>query len=259
MKAPANVLILSGHDPSGGAGFQADIETVAALGCHGAGMLTALTRQDTHNAHAVWPTPDDRFAAALDTLLGDLTFAAVKIGLLGTPAQANLIADRLRCRADLPVVIDPVLRAGGGSILAADPVAQALAKTLLGQATLLTPNAAEARRFCGGTQDLLACGRQLSQTARWVLITGGDEPDRAVSNQLFHDGELVERFEWPRLPGRFHGSGCTLSAAVAASLACGDSLRDAVANAQIYTHECLASAFAPGQGQQIPNRLRQCP
>lgn len=258
MPARPNVLVLSGHDPSGGAGFQADIEAVGALGCHGAGMLTALTRQDTHNAYGLYPTPVDTFAAAVDTLFADMHFAAVKIGVLGSPEQAHAIADRLQARPDLPMVLDPVLRAGGGAELAQDPVAEALQQTLFGSATLLTPNAAEARRLCG-LNDLDACGQQLSRQAPWVLVTGGDEPGEAVTNRLFHDGARLECFEWPDLPGPFHGSGCTLSAAVAAGLARGASVRDALVEAQRYAHASLAAAFSPGGGQRVPNRVHTAP
>lgn len=259
MHARPNVLVLSGHDPTGGAGFQADIEAVAALGCHGAGMLTALTRQDTHNAYGVWPTEPEAFAGAVDTLLADMAFAAVKIGLLGTPEQAATIAEWLQARAELPVVVDPVLRAGGGATLAADPVAGALRDTLLAHTTLLTPNAAEARLLCDGLDDLQTCGERLSRLASWVLVTGGDEPDEVVTNRLFHDGILVEQFEWPRVTGPFHGSGCTLSAAAAACLARGEPMADAVTQAQRYTHACLASAFSPGAGQRVPSRVRSNP
>lgn len=259
MQTPANVLILSGHDPSGGAGFQADLEATGALGCHGAGMLTALTQQDTHNAYDVWPTAPARFTAAVDTLLADMAFAAVKIGVLGSAEQAEMIGQRLQARPELPVVLDPVLRAGGGATLAADPVAQALRTALFAHTTVLTPNAAEARMLCGGTQSLQTCGEQLSRRVRWVLITGGDEVGNGCSNYLFHDGGLCERFEWPHLHGAFHGSGCTLAAAVAACLARGDALRDAVAAAQQYTHACLANAFAPGGGQLVPSRVPRSP
>lgn len=255
MPERSNVLVLSGHDPSGGAGFQADIEAVGALGCHGAGMLTALTRQDTTNAYAIWPTDTKTVAAAMDTLLADMAFSAVKIGVLGAPGQAAAIAERLQAHPHLPVVLDPVLRAGGGATLADDPIAEALATHLFAHTTLLMPNAAEARMLCGGATDLDTCGKQLSRATAWVLITGGDEPGDGTTNYLFHQETLVQRFDWPQLTGPFHGSGCTLSAAAAARLAHGDEVREAVTNAQRYTHDCLATAFAPGQGQQVPNRI----
>lgn len=257
MPDPANVLVLSGHDPGGGAGYQADIEAIGALGAHGAGMLTALTRQDTRNAYGVSPTSADEFSAAVDTLLADMSFSAAKIGLAGSPEQTTIMAERLRARPALPVVLDPVLRAGGGATLAADPVAEALRDNLFAHTTLLTPNAAEARMLCAGETDLETCGTQLSCRADWVLVTGGDEPGETTTNRLFRDGRLVQRFDWPRLAGPFHGAGCTLSAATAARLARGDDVPDAVATAQRYTHDCLAAAFSPGQGQRVPDRFHR--
>lgn len=256
MSAPPNVLVLSGHDPSGGAGFQADLEAIGALGAHPAGVLTALTRQDTHDAYEVWPVPDERFAAMLDTLTADMPFAAIKVGLLGSPDQARCIADFHQTQPTIPLVVDPVLRAGGGGQLAADPVAQALIHVLLPTATLSTPNAGEARLLCPDAADLDDCGRQLSRGHEgWVLITGGDEPGDTVTNSLFHDGEPVRRFHWPRQPHRFHGSGCTLAAAAAARLAAGDDVPAAVAAAQQYVADALAAGFMPGGGQMIPGRL----
>lgn len=256
MTAPPNVLVLSGHDPSGGAGFQADLEAIGALGAHPAGVLTALTRQDTRDAYDVWPIPDERFAAMLDTLTADMPFAAIKVGLLGSPDQARCIADFQQARPAIPLVVDPVLRAGGGGQLAADPVARALIDVLLPTATLSTPNAGEARLLCPDAADLDDCGRQLSQGHEgWVLITGGDEPGDTVTNSLFHDGEPVRRFHWPRQPHRFHGSGCTLAAAAAARLAAGDDVPAAVAAAQQYVADALAAGFMPGGGQMIPGRL----
>ncbi|MDT0634270.1 hydroxymethylpyrimidine/phosphomethylpyrimidine kinase [Spectribacter hydrogenoxidans] len=256
MAAPPNVLVLSGHDPSGGAGFQADLEAIGALGAHPAGVLTALTRQDTHDAYDVWPIPDERFAAMLDTLTADMPFAAIKVGLLGSPGQARCITDFRQTRPGTALVVDPVLRAGGGGQLAADPVARALIDVLLPIATLSTPNAGEARLLCPDAADLDDCGRQLSRgQPGWVLITGGDEPGDTVTNSLFHDGAPVRRFHWPRQPHRFHGSGCTLAAAAAARLAAGDDVPAAVAAAQQYVADALAAGFMPGGGQMIPGRL----
>lgn len=254
MSTPPNVLVLSGHDPSGGAGFQADIEAIGAMGAHGAGALTALTRQDTRNAYGVTPVPPVDFAAAMDTLLDDMTFAAAKVGLVGHPEQARAIAERIRSRR-LPLVVDPVLRAGGGATLAADPVAGALAEHLFAAATILTPNAAEVRLICPRANSLDSCGKELSRQAEWVLVTGGDEPGDDVVNTLFRAGEIVRRDTWPRLGGRFHGAGCTLAAALAARLALGDDVPAAAQAAQRYTWGALSDGFAPGTGQTIPDRL----
>lgn len=262
LPKPLNVLILSGHDPSGGAGFQADIEAVGALGAHGAGVLTALTRQDSANAYDVWPVAHEHFAAMLDTLLADMAFAAVKIGLLGSAEQAQIIANALsqRLPAGTPVVLDPVLVAGGGGTLAADPVAAALIDTLFPLATVITPNAAEARRLCGGTDSLDACAAALSQPGRWALVTGGDEPGELVVNRLYYGGDCIRRYRWPKLDQGFHGAGCTLAAALAAALAVPGAANDipaAAARAQEYVQDALAAGFAPGGGRAIPNRWRR--
>lgn len=254
-RRPPNVLCLSGHDPSGGAGMQADIEAVAAQGAHAAGVLTALTRQDTRNAYAVTPIAADEFSAEIDTLLADMSFDAFKVGLVATPDQVAVITELAGAHPDTPLVVDPVLRAGGGATLADDPVAEALSRRLFDRATLLTPNAAEARLLCPDAADLNTCGRRLAQTAGWVLVTGGDEPGERVCNTLFNVRGVVERFEWPRLPYHYHGSGCTLAAALAARLALGEDVPAAVAAAQDYTWHCLERSFAPGRGQHVPDRF----
>lgn len=254
-----NILCLSGHDPSGGAGLQADLEAVAAQGCHAAGVITALTRQDTCNAYAVNPVADAEFAAQIDTLAADMDFAALKIGLLGSPGQIETIVRFARSHPNLPLVLDPVITAGGGATLTQDPVANALNALLLPRASVITPNAAEARRLCPGTHDLAACGTHLAQRASWVLITGGDQAsaqqDAEVVNTLYNANGAVQAYRWPRLPYHYHGSGCTLASAVAANLARGQAMQDAVQDAQDYTWRCLRDAFQAGQGQHIPNRL----
>lgn len=254
MPRPPNVLVLSGHDPSGGAGLQADIEAIAALGAHPAVVITALTRQDSGNAYEVWPEPGERFASVLATLEADMEFAAVKVGLVGSVEQIDCIATYALAHPGAALVVDPVLRAGGGGALASDPVARALRERLFRHAAVLTPNAAEARSLCPGLTDIDRCGALLSRLAGHVLITGGDEPGAQVVNRLYADGEPVRRFSWPRLPHRFHGSGCTLAAALAARLALGDDVAAAAEGAQHYVHACLESGFAPGGGQHIPQR-----
>lgn len=253
-----NVLCISGHDPSGGAGIQADIEAVAAQGCHSAGVLTALTCQDTRNAYSVTPVNDEEFGRQLHTLTADMPFAAVKTGLLGSVLQVGHIATFAQQHAHTPLVVDPVLKAGGGATLAQDSIAQAILDTLLPHTTVLTPNAAEARHLCPGAASLQACGTTLAQTARWVLITGGDEPSPKVINTLYNADGVVQSYEWPRLHPHYHGSGCTLAAALAARLALGENVRDAVTHAQEYTWAALNHGFKPGTselGQHIPNRL----
>lgn len=249
-----NVLCLSGHDPSGGAGLQADIEAIAAQGAHAAGVITALTCQNTRNAFSVRPTPAADFAADIDALLDDMPFAAFKVGLVATPEQVVIITRLAANHPDIPLVVDPVLQAAGGATLAGDPVAQALHERLFPHTTVLTPNADEARRLCGDQNSLEGCGHQLSQLARWVLITGGDEPHESVHNTLYHAGSHCRSFTWPRLPHHYHGSGCTLSSAIAGRLALGGSAENAIAGAQDFTWHSLQAGFQPGNAQHIPER-----
>lgn len=251
----AAVLCLSGHDPGGGAGIQADIEAIAALGGHALTMVTAHTVQDSTNVSRVVPADRALLEAQLTTLLADFRPRAIKVGLLGDAAQASLVlraADLLR----VPVVLDPVLRAGGGAELAARGLIDALRRDLLPRVDVLTPNAAEARRLAPDGADLDACARALVDLgARNVLVTGGDEPGDPVVNHWFTAGRAPRRFAWPRLPGSFHGAGCTLAAAVAALLARGASVGDAIVDAQAYVHRALSAAHAPGRGRKLPGRL----
>lgn len=249
-----NVLILSGHDPSGGAGLQADIEAVAALGAHGASVVTVLTRQDTRNVYDVVPVAEDFFAACIDTLVDDLRFGAIKTGVLASAGQVRIVAELATRLPDVPLVVDPVLVAAGGGELAGDPVGRALRDKLFAQATIITPNADEARRLCDGERDIDRCGAMLVEAGCHALITGGDEDGADVINRLYSPDGTTECYSWPRLAGRFHGSGCTLAASLAARLAIGASLPDAVAGAQRYTWRTLDNGFAAGSGQSIPDR-----
>ncbi|MDA3921735.1 MAG: hydroxymethylpyrimidine/phosphomethylpyrimidine kinase [Salinisphaera sp.] len=254
MKRP-NVLVLAGHDPSGGAGLQADIESIAANSGHAATVTTLLTRQDTANVHDAMPVDDAFFSACIDTLCQDMDLAAAKTGVVASAGQVERIVALSRALPDLPLVVDPVLVAAGGGRLAEDAVGVALRDQLFQHARVITPNAVEARRLCPDASSIDDCGAVLAAYGCAVLITGGDEDDRTVVNRLYRDGAPVKRFEWPRLPGIFHGSGCTLASAIAARLALDEPLDDALQNAQQFTANALASAFKAGGGQAIPNRL----
>lgn len=251
----ANVLILSGHDPSGGAGLQADIEAVAAYGAHGVSVITALTQQDTRNVSAVQPVDTEFFTACINTLYEDMDFDAIKTGVLASVEQVEAVAELAAKLPDTPLVVDPVLTAAGGGELAADPVGQASRDLLFSRAAVITPNAGEARRLCGNETDLDRCGATLATLGCHALLTGGDEDNDVVLNRLYHPDGRIKQYEWPRLAGRFHGSGCTLAAAIAARLAGGKPLEQAVADAQEYTWQALASGYTAGRGQAIPNRL----
>jgi hydroxymethylpyrimidine/phosphomethylpyrimidine kinase len=154
----------------------------------------------------------------------------------------------------MPLVVDPVLSAAGGGTLAGDAVGTAIREQLFARARVITPNAAEARALCAGKTDLDACGQELAGYGCHVLITGGDEDSTRVVNRLYRPDGTRRSTDWTRLPGTFHGSGCTLASALAARLAVGRPLEAALEEAQDYTWRALEKAFAAGRGQAIPGR-----
>lgn len=249
------LLCLSGHDPGGGAGLQADIETAAAHGVHVLGLITALTVQDSRDIARVVAIDPLLLREQLDCLLADTRPAVIKLGLIGSAAQLPVIVDTIQACA-VPVVCDPVLRAGGGRELAPGTFVDALREQLLPQVTVLTPNAAEARRLAPAAADLAECGRiLLAAGCSHVLITGGDEAGSAVINRWQSADGRAQDYTWPRLPETFHGAGCTLAAAIAARLALGDRIPEALHEAQRWTDASLQHAFAIGGGRRIPGRL----
>jgi hydroxymethylpyrimidine/phosphomethylpyrimidine kinase len=252
---PPIVLAIAGHDPCGGAGIQADIEAISANGCRAATVITCLTVQDTRDVMELVPVKPALVEAQARAVLADLPVAAIKIGLIGDGATAGMLAALLTEFPRIPVVLDPVLAAGGGTELAGKRLLDAIRRQLLPQTTLITPNSEEARRL-GEQEELEACaGRLLSLGCGNVLITGTHEEETEVINRLFlAGGEAISR-NWPRLPGSYHGSGCTLASAIAAGIALGRPLPEAVAEAQSYTWQSLTHAHSPGRGQALPDRL----
>jgi hydroxymethylpyrimidine/phosphomethylpyrimidine kinase len=254
MKTIPVVLCVGGHDPTGGAGIQADIETITALGGRALSLVTALTAQDSRDIRAIWPTPAPAFGEQIDTLLSDISPDAIKIGLLGSTDLIAVLAAHLDGFAG-PVIVDPVLAAGGGVQLAHDELLAAIRERLLPHTTMITPNRAEARRLAGLEDPDAAASALLDAGAGAVLLTGADEAaDGQVVNRLFTPAALPQTFEWPRLDGVFHGSGCTLASACAIHLARRQSLEAAVAAAQAFTHRALQRADRPGSGQALPYR-----
>jgi hydroxymethylpyrimidine/phosphomethylpyrimidine kinase len=248
---------MSGHDPTGGAGVQADIEAISAQGCYATTAITCLTVQDTSTVLRLEPVSAELLLAQVCTLLADLPIGVIKIGLIGNATNAAVIAGLLADWPRIPVVLDPVLNAGGGAELADDRLIRAIREQLLPVTTLLTPNRAEARRL-SGQSDLELAGAFLRGTVGdSVLLTGADECEgQLVENLLLRKDGGEQHFSWPRFDGRFHGSGCTLASACAARLALGEDIPTAVKRAQAYTWQSLGGARALGGGQMLP---RRCP
>ncbi|MBK9595746.1 MAG: bifunctional hydroxymethylpyrimidine kinase/phosphomethylpyrimidine kinase [Rhodocyclales bacterium] len=259
---PPIVMVFAASDPSGGAGLQADIMTLSSMGCHPLSVVTALTVQDSAGVEGVLAIDADWVADQARALLEDMSVSAFKVGMLGSVENIAAIAEIISDYPDIPLVLDPVLSSGRGDELASEDMIAALRELLLPQTTLLTPNSIEARRLAldesneEDDPDLAECARRLvGAGAEYVLITGTHEHTPQVVNSLYGENGLIRADPWERLPGSYHGSGCTLASAIAANLANGLELAEAVRDAQDYTWQALENGFRPGMGQYLPDRF----
>jgi len=248
------VLIVAGSDSGGGAGIQADIKTVLALGGYAATAITALTAQDTRGVHGVMPVPANFVRLQMERVLGDIGVDAIKTGMLGSAEVVRTVAAALRQHApNVPLVVDPVMVAKGGARLLDDAALEALREDLLPRATLLTPNIPEAEALTGLPIHDHAAARHALQAllkfgAPAVLLKGGHLAGPIVQD-LLATQDSVEVFESPRIETRHtHGTGCTLASAIAAGLGQGLSLTDAVRRAVAYVHAAILAAPGLGAG-----------
>ena len=258
---PPLVLSFAASDPTGGAGIQADILTLASMGCHPLSVITALTVQDTAGVEEILVIDADWVADQARMLLEDMPVAAFKMGMLGSVETIAIIAEILSDYPEIPVILDPVLTSGRGDEFATDDMIAAMRELIIPQTTIITPNSNEARRlalFDSEDEDITlpdCAARLIEMGCEYVLITGTHENTPRVLNSLFNNAGMMQTDAWDRLPGSYHGSGCTLASAIAATLAYGQAMPQAVREAQEYTHEALKAAFRPGMGQYIPERF----
>lgn len=263
-----NVLVAAGHDPSGGAGIQADIEAIRACGGHAAVCISCLTEQNTSNVFNKMAVPDDWFNNCLNRLIEDMQFQSIKVGVLASQGQVQAIRKLKQKNPNCPLVLDPVLVASGGGKLSCDQTTHSLIADLMPLADLITPNFSEAQKLTSiinattsnrAEDDSIESSVATLQNAgaSWVLLKGGDNDlDKAVTtDRLFSPDGQVQHFEHKRLPHQYHGSGCTLASACATALGFNStSIPAAVQTAIEHTQQWLASAYRPGKGQYIPNR-----
>lgn len=261
-QSPPIVLTFAAADPSGGAGLQADILTLSSMGCHALSVVTAVTVQDTMGVEDVLPLDPEWVADQARCVLEDMPVTVFKIGLLGSVEIIAAIAEVVSDYPEVPLVFDPVLSSGRGDELATDEMVAAMRELLIPQTTLITPNSLEARRLAvedGDDSDDVAleeCARRiLTLGCEYVLITGTHENTAQVVNVLYAQEGVVRSDSWQRLPGAYHGSGCTLASAIAATVANGLTVSEAVRDAQEFTWQTLSSGYRPGMGQHIPDRL----
>ncbi len=247
------VLIIAGSDPSGGAGIQADIKTVTALGAYAATAITAITVQNTHGVSAVHGVSPDIVAAQIDAVMNDIGADAIKIGMIGDLATAQTIEAALKAYDNVPVVLDPVLAATSGDALAKDGVATFIRTSLAPLAAVMTPNKDEAEALTGlSIRDRAGMERAgqefLSMGAAAALVKGGHMPDEIVEDVLV-TSEGVCLVANPRLKTTStHGTGCTLASAVATGLAQGMALEKAVERAIAYVQQAIKTAPDYGGG-----------
>ena len=259
-ETPPVVLTFAATDPTSGAGLQADLLTLTSLGCHALSVVTGITVQDTAGVESIHPVDSELLIDQARAVLEDIPVAVFKIGLVSDIDNIAAIADIISDYPDAYVVLDPILTSDRGDELATEDTIEALRELLIPQSTIICPNSLEARRLVASDIDdpenLAECAQQLINLgAGYVLITGAHEYTGDVVNRLYDGTGLVREDAWQRLAGRFHGSGCTLSSAIAGYLAHGMEISEAVADAQEFTSYALSTAFQPGMGQYIPDRF----
>jgi hydroxymethylpyrimidine/phosphomethylpyrimidine kinase len=275
LSLPARVLIVAGSDSGGGAGIQADIKTVTALRAYAMTAITAVTVQNTRGVQGFHPVPPDIVAAQIRAVLGDIGADAIKTGMLVSAACVEAVAEALgsyassplgqgEAKQPVPLVVDTVMIAKGGTALLDEAGIEAMRARLFPLAALITPNAPEAARLTGmdvtGPDDLVRAAKRLREMgARAVLVKGGHVAGAMVTDVLA-DAQGVRLFSAPRIDaGATHGTGCTLASAIAAGLAQGMTLDEAVARARAFVREAIRTGLGFGGGAGPVNHLHAIP
>jgi hydroxymethylpyrimidine/phosphomethylpyrimidine kinase len=252
VPSPPRVLTVAGSDSGGGAGIQADLKTMLALGVHGMSVITAVTAQNSTGVHGYWEIEPNGVDAQLSAVIDDIGVDAVKTGMLASPELVVLVAERLR-HVDAPVVVDPVCVSKHGDPLLVDSAVTAIVNELLPIATVVTPNLPEVARLTGlevtdRTHQRKAADALLAFGPTWVLVKGGHFSDGDAID-LLTDGDTSIELTAERIDTvHTHGTGCTLASAIASYLALGRSVPDAVQGAKDYVTGAIAAGFPLGAG-----------
>lgn len=250
------VLCFSGNDPSGGAGIQADIESISSQGCHAAPIITVLTGQDTLNVFSVISIDPSLVIEQARTILEDMHVEVFKIGLLGSVEIIEAVHSIIVDYPDKQVVLDPVLSSGQGTDISDENSIDAMVSLLLPLTTIITPNTLESRRLVPEADDADARAMGLlDKGCEFALVTGTHASTPNVTNTLYGNRQILKSWQWQRLPDSYHGSGCTLASSLAALMAQGLTPQSACHEAQDYTWQSLKYGFRVGMGQLLPNRF----
>lgn len=260
-RQPPAVLVFAANDPSSGAGLAADTLTLASMDCLPLPVVTGVTVQNTSGVEGIMAIDSDWVADQARAILEDIPIAAFKIGVIIASDNVAAIAEIVSDYPEIPLILDPIYVSGRGDELAGDETWTAIRELLVPQSTVITPNFPELRRLADDdedeadmTEENLAM-RLVGAGAEFVLVTGTHAPTTDVANTLYGERGKVRTDRWQRLPGSYHGSGCTLASAVAACVARGMEIEEAVREAQEFTWQSLKYGFRPGMGQFIPDRL----
>lgn len=246
-----SVLVFSGLDPCGGAGISADIETINQFGVTALPIVTTLTVQNTQSVKSTQMVDEKLIAEQFNHLKDDVDFSVVKIGLLSSDLQIQTIASLLKTCEALTLVLDPIVSASSGQQLLDKSALKSLKQALLPMVKVLTPNVAELNVLSSIDDEQQAIE---SLPCEWVLLTTTDTSEDEIEHRLYHHAQCVERFTYVKLPGQYHGSGCTLSSAISALLASGVAVNIACKRALDYTYQSLLNAKSIGKMQYHPNR-----
>ena len=261
IKSPPKVMTFSATDPTGGAGLQADILTISSLGCHPVSIATGFTVQDTIGVNKLIPIDSELVNDQARLILEDMDAEIFKLGLLGSKENITTIAEIISDYPETPLIIDPVLASGRGDEFSDTEARNMMMELLFPEALLITPNSLEARQLVCNEEEpsdvaIEVCAdRYKEMGCENILITGTHENTDNVINTFYNSSNQIIPYHWDRLPGSYHGSGCTLTAAISAYYALGLSIDEAIEEAQHFTWQTLKNGFKPGMGQLIPNRF----
>lgn len=261
VKSLPKVMTFSATDPSGGAGLQADILTTSSLGCYPVSIATGITVQDTVGVEKLISIDSEVVDNQARVILEDMEVSIFKLGLLGSKENIAVVAEIISDYPEVPLIIDPVLTSGRGDEFMDTETRNMMMELLFPEALLITPNIIEARKLLENVEETSeisiedCVNRFKAIGCQNILITGTHHNTKNVINTLYDSSNQTIPYHWERLPGSYHGSGCTLASAISAYYALGLPIGEAIEEAQYYTWQTLKHAFKPGMGQLIPNRF----
>lgn len=254
-KKTSNILVIGGHDPTGGAGIQADIETLTALKCHPSCLISCLTSQNTSKFVKTYPIKSEVFKEQAQLLMSDINFDLIKVGAIGSEKIADEIIEILKI-LNKKVIIDPIISASMGGEIANLELIKKIKEEIFPLSYLITPNFSEAKILSeDSTLNGLISNENMNITN--ILVKDCKPIKNKITNQLYTSKKLVEEWTFNRIPGSYHGTGCTLSSAITGFLSQGYALKDSIKLAQVFTSESIKNSFTIGKGQKILERIRK--